>query len=112
MMLIIANAKHFGGAFHIAPDASLTDGHLDAIAIRDASPLARLRLFGSVIRGTHLAHPDVNAEQARSFTLRFEAPPAYETDGEYRRASSASLEVACVPGALRVVVGAEGPPAS
>jgi diacylglycerol kinase family enzyme len=50
----------------------------------------------------------VHTEQAPGFTLSFPAPPAYETDGEYNRASSARLEVSCVPRALRVVVPANG----
>ena len=57
-----------------------------------------------VVRGTHVARPEVLVEQASSFTLRFPVPPSYETDGEYRRAASAGLEVTCVPRALRVVV--------
>jgi diacylglycerol kinase (ATP) len=103
LMLIIANGKHFGGAFRIAPNASLTDGRLDAVAIRTVTPLRRIRLFGATTRGTHLAHPDVRTEQASSFTLSFSSPPAYETDGEYNRAASSTLEVRCVPRALRVV---------
>ncbi|MBI1795638.1 MAG: diacylglycerol kinase family lipid kinase [Candidatus Eisenbacteria bacterium] len=103
LMLIVANAKHFGGSFHIAPDAELGDGRLDAISILDAPALGRLGLFVAATRGTHTAHPRVVTEQAAAFTLTFPAPPAYETDGEYRRAVSAELEVTCVPGALRVV---------
>ncbi|MFI5311587.1 MAG: diacylglycerol/lipid kinase family protein, partial [Gemmatimonadales bacterium] len=105
LMLIIANAKNFGGAFRIAPGASLTDGRLDAVSLHDASLLGRLGLFAAAIRGTHVTRPGVHVEQAASFSLRFPSPPAYETDGEYRRAASATLEVACVPQALRVVVG-------
>lgn len=103
LMLIIANGKHFGGAFRIAPNASLTDGRLDAVAIRSVAPLRRIGLFAATTQGKHIAHPDVQTEQAASFTLTFPSPPAYETDGEYNRASSATLEVTCVPGALRVV---------
>ena len=106
LMLIVANARYFGGAFHIAPGASLTDGRLDAIAIRDAAPLGRMRLFQAAGSGRHLEHAEADAEQAESFTLRFTTPPAYETDGEYRRARSATLEVRCVPRALRVVTAA------
>ncbi len=104
LMLVIANARHFGGSFRIAPSASITDGRLDAVAIRDASPLRRLALFGAVIRGKHEGMPDVDIERASTFTLRFPSPPAYEVDGEYRRAASATLTVASVPGALRIVV--------
>jgi diacylglycerol kinase (ATP) len=110
LMLVIANGKNFGGSFRIAPDASVTDGRLDAVAIRVASPLRRMRLFGAATRGTHMAFPEVRAEQSDRFTLSFAAPPAYETDGEYNRAASATLEVRCVPRALRVVVPERGAP--
>jgi len=103
LMVIIANGRNFGGAFRIAPNASITDGRLDAVAIRTVAPFRRIGLFSAAARGTHLTHPDVRSEQAPRFTLSFAAPPAYETDGEYNRAASSTLEVACVPGALRVV---------
>jgi len=108
-MLIIANGKNFGGSFHIAPGASVTDGRLDAIAIAMAPPLRRARLFGAATKGTHVALAEVQTEQAPSFTLTFPTPPAYETDGEYNRAASARLEVRCVPGALRVVAPVDVP---
>ncbi len=103
LMLVIANAKNFGGAFKIAPQASLSDGKLDAIAIYDVPALKRLSLFAAAVKGTHTSKPGVGVEQSAKFTLRFAAPPAYETDGEYRRAKSETLDVTCVPGALRVV---------
>jgi diacylglycerol kinase (ATP) len=112
LMLIVANARHFGGAFHIAPGAALDDGALDAISVHDAPPLRRLTLFQAAQRGTHVALPEVVAERAARFTLRFDRPPSYETDGEYHRAASAELEVTCVPGALRVVAPPPGPPAT
>jgi diacylglycerol kinase (ATP) len=103
LMLIVANARHFGGSFRIAPGASLTDGLLDAVSIHDAPAWQRVKLFAAATRGTHVAHDGVVVERAGSFTVRFAAPPAYETDGEYRRAARADIEIACVPGALRVV---------
>jgi len=106
LMLVIANAQNFGGKFRIAPGASLTDGLLDAVAILDASTWRRVNLFGAVARGAHQQLTEVLIEQAPSFTVRFSAPPAYETDGEYRQAKTAELEVACVPGALRLVAPA------
>ena len=106
LMLIVANGKNFGGAFRIAPAASVTDGQLDAVSIAVASPFRRMKLFASATRGTHVALPEVRIEQAPSFRLAFAEPPAYETDGEYNRARSAVLEVSCVPGALRVVTPA------
>lgn len=106
LMLVVANARNFGGKFLIAPDASLTDGRLDAVGIRDASTLRRVKLFGAVAKGKHLALDEVVVEQSPAFTVKFAAPPAYETDGEYRQAKTAELEITCVPGALRIVAPA------
>jgi diacylglycerol kinase (ATP) len=106
LMLIIANAKNFGGKFKIAPEASLTDGCLDAVAIMDASTWRRMNLFGAVAKGTHHTLEEVIIEQAPSFTVEFSGPPAYETDGEYRQARTPELEISCVPGALRLVAPA------
>jgi diacylglycerol kinase (ATP) len=103
LMLIVANARNFGGSFKIAPGASVTDGKLDAISIHDAPPLARMRLFAAATKGTHVMAREVLVEQAPSFTLEFAEPPAFETDGEYQRASSALVQIDCVPCALRVV---------
>jgi len=103
LMLVIANARNFGGKFLVAPDASITDGRLDAVSFLDAAIWGRLRMLGAVGKGKHLGLQEVIAEQATAFTVGFSAPPAYETDGEYRQAKTAELEIACVPGALRLI---------
>ncbi len=43
---------------------------------------------------------------ASSFRLRFDRPPAYETDGEWNQAASAEILVESVPRALRVLTPA------
>ncbi len=103
LMLIVSNARYFGGSFLIAPDASPHDGLLDAISIYDAPIMRRVALFHSVIRGRHMGLPEVHAKRAQRVSLRFRAPPAFEADGEYRLASKTEVEVACVPSALRIV---------
>jgi len=102
LMLIIANGRNFGGMFQIAPDARINDGKLDAISILDASPLTRISLLAAAPSGRHVRNPLVLSEQASAFTLKFGAPPAYETDGEYNQAKSSTIEISCLPGALRV----------
>ena len=104
LMLVIANARVFGGGFEIAPRADLADGRLDAVAFGNMGLLRRLRLIGQLRRGAHESAPEVATTTAASFRLRFEAPPAYETDGELNRAKAAEIRVDAVPGALRVLV--------
>lgn len=108
LMLAIANGQFFGGAFRIAPRASLQDGLLDAIAIRNATPMRRMKIFGAAMRGVHTELPEVVERQATSFRLRFPEPPVYQADGELRRATDTELEIGVTPGALRVVAVVEG----
>jgi diacylglycerol kinase (ATP) len=103
LMLIVANGRNFGGMFQIAPDARINDGKLDAISILDAPPLTRISMLAGAPSGRHVRNPLVLSEQASKFTLKFGAPPDYETDGEYNTAKSSTIEISCVPGALRVV---------
>jgi len=106
LMLVIANARVFGGGFQIAPAADLGDGQLDAVAFANMPVRRRLPIMVSLLRGTHAAAPEVRTGRAASFRLRFDGPPAYETDGEWNRAASSELAVGTRPAALRVLVPA------
>ncbi len=103
LIVIIANAKNFGGVFQLAPQASAVDGQLDAIAIGNAQPTRRLRLFVAAARAAHLGEAEVRTSRSPVYRLRFDTPPAYETDGEYNVARSRELEITCVSRALRIV---------
>lgn len=103
LLLVIANARHYGGAFRIAPNARLTDAMLDAVALSPLGTLARARLLLSATRGAHVLSPAVRERQQRSFDLRFAAPPKYNLDGDLFQARARTLRVECVPAALEVV---------
>jgi diacylglycerol kinase (ATP) len=104
LMLIVANARFFGGAFRIAPDAQLDDGRLDAVSFANVPSLARLTLMQRLIQGTHIGATGVGLTRARNFKLCFDEPPAFETDGEWNRAPSRELQIETLPGALSVLV--------
>lgn len=110
LMLVVANARIFGGGFKIAPDAGLADGQLDVVAFANMPLRRRLPMIASLLRGTHREAPEVSATRGRRLDLGFDAPPAYETDGEWRRAGSSALSVEVVPGALRVLAPPEARP--
>jgi diacylglycerol kinase (ATP) len=101
LMLTISNANYFGGSFHIAPKAKLDDGRLDLVAIHDAPPGRRARLFDAVAKGTHENLREVEFVTAPSFTIHFEGTLRYEADGEVF-STTAPLVVSSVPAALRV----------
>ena len=107
LMLVVANARAFGGGFKIAPGAALDDGQLDVISFANMPLFRRLSIMGRLLRGSHGSAAEVDSRPGRRIDLRFDAPPAYETDGEWHRAASAELTIEAVPGALRVLVPRE-----
>jgi diacylglycerol kinase (ATP) len=103
LLAVFSNGTHFGGTFHIAPGARIDDGMIDAILVRDVADLARLPLLASAIRGTHVTGPHATQRRTPLVRLRFGEAPWFEADGELCRAAGPTVEVASVPGALRVV---------
>jgi YegS/Rv2252/BmrU family lipid kinase len=101
LMLTISNANYFGGSFHIAPKARLDDGKLDLVAIHDAAPLARAKLFDAVGKGRHEHLREVEFITAPLFTIHFDGTLRYEADGDVF-ASTSPLVVRSVPRALQV----------
>lgn len=103
MLLVVANTQYFGGMFTVAPGASATDGLLDAVSVHDVTLIRRMGMLASVARGSHLAQTECMLRRAKWFSLSFDQAPAYQVDGELRRAASSSLSVSSCPAALRVV---------
>jgi YegS/Rv2252/BmrU family lipid kinase len=103
LMLVISNGNYFGGSFHIAPDASLEDGRLDAVSIYDAGPLERARLFSRVSRGEHPAEAKVEIRQDSRFRVAFDGPSIrYEVDGDVFTHEGGELAVESIPSALTI----------
>ena len=106
LMLMVTNARIFGGGFKISPHAKLDDGRLDMIAFSNMPARRRLPLMGRLLKGTHLQTAEVAASQPSRLKLTFETPPRYETDGEWNQAKTNVLDIGTVPAALRVLVPA------
>jgi diacylglycerol kinase (ATP) len=103
LMITISNGRWLGGAFKIAPHASVLDGKLDACFFGDSNVLERARLFVGALRGTHLEMRGVSSAKVQNFSLTFPAPPSMEIDGELRDARSATVRIQSVPLALSVL---------
>jgi diacylglycerol kinase (ATP) len=103
LMLIVANARFFGGAFRIAPEAELDDGAFDVVNCPNVPLLRRLALMARLMRGTHARAPEVRLSRSPSVRLTFQEPPAFETDGEWNKAQERELTVECLPRALSVL---------
>ena len=106
LMVIVANARIFGGGFKIAPHADVEDGKLDAVAFANMGLGGRVSALVRLLWGAHLRHARVRAVRASRLVYRFLKPPTYETDGEWNQARAAEIVVEAVPRALRVLVPA------
>jgi diacylglycerol kinase (ATP) len=103
LMLTVSNGRYLGGAFCIAPGASVVDGELDVGFFGDANLIGRVRIFAGAFRGTHVKLPSVVTRRVHEITLLFPAPPMMELDGELRQASSATVKIECVSRGLNVI---------
>lgn len=102
MLVAVGNGPSYGGGMRVCPDASLVDGLLDVVVVRDISIPAFLRVFPRVFAGTHVRHPAVQVLRGRRVRLEATGVVAY-ADGE--RLGALPLDCEAVPGALRVLVG-------
>ena len=103
LMVTVSNGRWLGGAFKIAPHATVLDGKLDVCFFSDSNVLQRLKLFIGAMRGTHLGMPSVTSASVSQLTLSFNSTPIMEMDGELRLARSKTIELRCVPRALAVI---------
>ncbi|HMI47203.1 MAG TPA: diacylglycerol kinase family protein [Gemmatimonadaceae bacterium] len=103
LMVTVSIGRYLGGAFKIAPHASVLDGKLDVCFLRDANVMQRLKLFLGAMRGTHIGLPSVSTAAVEKIALTFPCNPSMELDGELRVAKSRTVELQCIPRALSVV---------
>lgn len=104
LMLVFANGRHFGGAFRIAPTASIDDGVLDMVAVAAMPLWKRVPLFARAISGTHISHASVEHRRAREFVVHCAHPPLLQLDGELHQAKNTAVSITTRAGALRVIV--------
>jgi diacylglycerol kinase (ATP) len=66
----VANARYYGGAMKIAPDAKLDDGWLDVVSIGEASAFRILTNAPRLYFGAHLRMDEVNHALAKHIVAR------------------------------------------
>lgn len=106
--IVASNGPRFGGGFRVAPGASVTDGKVDLVSVRDAPPRRRLQLFVRARMGTHLGQPEVERWPATKLTLNFEEAPLLDADGELHAIASKELRIRVDPGAIRAGIADVG----
>ncbi len=103
LMLTISNGRYLGGAFRIAPNASVLDGELDLCLIRDTNVIRRAEIFAHAFRGAHVDLSAVDTMRIVRTLLEFSDAPLMEIDGELYRAHSPAVTVKSFPRALSII---------
>ena len=105
LLTTFANGKFCGGGFYSNPQSEIQSGTINALFINDVSRRRFLGLVGSYKKGTHLTEKNkdiLHSEISERYSISFDAPTEISVDGEIIKTSS--LELSCVPQAIRFLV--------
>ena len=103
-----ANSKTYGGGMKAAPGALLDDGLLEVPVLESVSKLTFVaKILPKVFKGTHVEDPGVKVFRAREVRIEADRKFVMYADGD--PIGELPVVVRAVPGAVRVLVPAEGP---
>ncbi|MCI5675630.1 MAG: diacylglycerol kinase family lipid kinase [Ezakiella sp.] len=102
-LFLITNSQSVGGFSKMAPLASVKDGLLDCIIIRDMPISELLTVLMRILDGEHINHPSVVYFKTKKLELSCDEEVELDIDGEYFGDLPATFEV--VPQALNLLVG-------
>jgi diacylglycerol kinase (ATP) len=101
-MTAVMNGTTFGGSFRVCPEARPDDGFLDLLLVGPVGRLQILQLVPKILRGGHGGDPRLRLVRAKRVTIDSAQPLLVEADGEIAFEDARRLEIALLPGALRV----------
>lgn len=94
------NTRSYGGGMLICPHADHSDGLLDITMVHEASRTKLVRLFPTVMKGTHVDLDEVSTTRARTVHVECPGINVY-ADGDF--ACALPAEIAVVPAALQIL---------
>jgi diacylglycerol kinase (ATP) len=94
------NTRSYGGGMLICPHADPTDGLLDITMAHSASRTKLVRLFPTVMKGTHIDLDEVTTARAKSVFVECPGINVY-ADGDF--ACPLPAEISVVPAALQIL---------
>lgn len=97
LLTTFANGAFCGGGFHSNPKASLDDGNIDCIAVKDIGRMKFLSLVGSYKKGLHLGErfkEIIDHFKCRSAHIYFDDETPVSVDGEIIRTKELHITVA------------------
>lgn len=107
LLVFVANARYCGNRMHVAPTASMDDGLLDVLAVRELSLLRVLPKLVKLYGGRILGDPAVRHLRAARIRIETDPPVIVQADGQVLPQTPAEFSV--LRRAIRVVTGPDGP---
>lgn len=92
-MVVIGNSGAYGHGLNIVPSASIDDGVLDVLIVRNGPKRTVASFMRDAQRGTHVTRPEVSVHTAREITIAADRAVPVCGDGE---------ELASLPATARV----------
>ena len=105
LLTTFAKGNYCGGGFNSNPEASLNDGMINALFVKNISRRRFLGLVGSYKSGTHLTDKNADilySEKASEYVLDFGKETNVCIDGEIK--STEKIRISCIPDALKILV--------
>ncbi|MCD0448565.1 diacylglycerol kinase family lipid kinase [Actinocorallia sp. API 0066] len=99
--VVAANSGYYGYNRHVAPSASVEDGLLDIVVIKESSRPLLARILLELESGTHVTRPQVEVLRAKEVHLSATRPLRYGSDGELP--GHLPITVRALPGALNLI---------
>lgn len=101
ILVAVGNGPCYGGGLRICPDAALSDGLLDVIAIAAVSRRRLLRVFPRLRVGGHIDEPEVTV--LRGASVHIEGDPGWPVYADGESQGTLPVTMHCEPGALTVI---------
>lgn len=93
LLMAICNGQYYGGSFHMAPTADLSDGLLDVVIVDDIPIGKLLRYLPRLMKGTHLNIPELTYVRAKHIMIKAPAPMIINLDGESDSGSVCDISI-------------------
>ena len=103
LMASIYNGARGGGAFMIAPQASLEDGKLDMCLVKNIPRIKMLYLIPFFMQGTHVRQKDVTMLRSRHVIITSADNLIAHSDGELICTEAHRIECELLPQRVRII---------
>lgn len=102
VQLVICNGRTHGGPFVAAPDATMSDGHLDVYGVKHTNIFKMLKAGAMALGGEHVNLDDIPAFKTSKFTLTTDPKLPITMDGESVWHDTMTVEV--LPASIKMRV--------